>query len=443
MPLPEQIDNFAKQRFNKSIPGGHKFLLGDLLEAVIANILAPTAMKLPSSTPVNAVAADETLDVTGVVEHGETFTIGGVDIYEFLTTSSQEVTTPGNLPVDISGHATAQVETIDATKGTGIRQVETIVCTAGESTGAGNITMTITAAGMPNSPKAVVVAIGAEDDTVEEVGALVRTALGLDADVSSMFVFSGTGANIILTAITPAANDGTFAFGFVDTDSTGVTFGASGNTTAGVAPAAGNILITLTAAGVAGSPLGVVIPIGATDYDAADVGALVRTALGNTAAITAFYDVGGTGADIVLTALIPAVDDGTLAMAFTDTDTTGTTFGSSTNTTGGVACIAANAILAIDIAVAALDTQGVGSADAAGDTCKFTADVKGVLGNEIACIQNMVNATFGAGLLSGGIDGTVGAIREIRMDTSYVYFLIAANLISGANWRRISLGSVY
>ncbi|MCK5609783.1 hypothetical protein KAR91_48375 [Candidatus Pacearchaeota archaeon] len=117
----------------------------------------------------------------------------------------------------------------------GTAQVETITCTAGESTGAGDITMTITAAGMSNSPKAVVVAISADDDTVEEVGALVRAALALDADVSAFFTVSGAGAAVVLTAITPAADDGTLAFGFVDTDTTGVTFGASTNTTAGVA----------------------------------------------------------------------------------------------------------------------------------------------------------------------------------------------------------------
>ena len=117
----------------------------------------------------------------------------------------------------------------------GIAQVETITCTAGESTGAGDITMTITAAGMSNSPKAVVVAISADDDTVDEVAALVRAALALDADVISFFAVSGATDEVILTALVPAADDGTLAFGFVDTDTTGVTFGASTNTTAGVA----------------------------------------------------------------------------------------------------------------------------------------------------------------------------------------------------------------
>lgn len=116
----------------------------------------------------------------------------------------------------------------------GIAQVETITCTAGESTGAGDITMTITSAGMSNSPKAVVVAVGLSDG-VNDVGLALRTALTADVDVASFFTVSGADASAILTAITPAANDATLAFGFVDTDSTGVTFGASTNTIAGVA----------------------------------------------------------------------------------------------------------------------------------------------------------------------------------------------------------------
>jgi len=249
----------------------------------------------------------------------------------------------GEATVVVSGDAaawlggTAQVETITATKGTGIAQVETITCTAGESTGAGDITMTITAAGMSNSPKAVVVAIGAEDDTVEEVGALVRAALNLDADVTGFFTVGGTGAIVNLTALTPDTNDATLAFGFVDTDTTGVTFGASTNTTAGVIPAAGNITMTITAAGMDNSPKAVVVAIGATDYTLEEVGALLRTALGLDADVISFFTVSGAGGAAILTAITPAANDGTVDQGFVDTDTTGVTFGSSTATTAGVA----------------------------------------------------------------------------------------------------------
>lgn len=141
----------------------------------------------------------------------------------------------GRAVVAVSGDAQAWLG--------GTAQVETITCTAGESGGAGNITMTITSSGMDNSPKAVVVAVETSDG-VNDVGLALRTALALDADVSGFFTVSGASASAILTAITPAANDGSLAFGFVDTDSTNVTFGASTNTTAGVAKETDTLTIT-------------------------------------------------------------------------------------------------------------------------------------------------------------------------------------------------------
>jgi len=135
----------------------------------------------------------------------------------------------------VSGTATIVVSGDAAAWLGGTAQIETITCTAGESTGAGNITMEVTSAGMTNSPKDVVVAIGADDDTVGEVGALLRAALENDSDVSAFFDVSGAAGAAILTAKTPAANDATLAFAFTDTDSTGVTFGASADTEAGVA----------------------------------------------------------------------------------------------------------------------------------------------------------------------------------------------------------------
>jgi len=134
----------------------------------------------------------------------------------------------------VEGKATVVVSKDAAAWLGGTAQIETITCTAGESTGAGDITMTITAAGMSNSPKAVVVPV-ALSDGVNDVGLALRTALAADADVASFFTVSGADASAILTAITPAANDATLAFGFVDTDTTGVTFGASTDTQAGVA----------------------------------------------------------------------------------------------------------------------------------------------------------------------------------------------------------------
>jgi hypothetical protein len=118
----------------------------------------------------------------------------------------------------------------------GTKQVETIAVTAG-ATASGDTTWAVTAAGMTNSPKDVVVAVTTDDDQVGEVAAKVRAALAADEDVSDFFTVSGSGANIVITAKDEAANDGTMAIALT-AGATGVTVGASANTTAGVAPTA-------------------------------------------------------------------------------------------------------------------------------------------------------------------------------------------------------------
>lgn len=102
---------------------------------------------------------------------------------------------------------------------------------------AGTITIAVTAAALGDaSPKSVAVEV-ALDDTAAEVAALIVAALNDDEDVSAHFTASVTGAGtdtVTLTANTPLANDATLAMAFTDTDTTGVTAGASTNGTTGV-----------------------------------------------------------------------------------------------------------------------------------------------------------------------------------------------------------------
>lgn len=101
------------------------------------------------------------------------------------------------------------------------------------ATADGTLVVTITAAGMNNSPKAVNVDV-LNGDTVEDVAEKVRTALGLDADVSAYFDVTGADENIILTVKAYQDNDATMEIALTDVDSTGVTFGTSTNAVAGV-----------------------------------------------------------------------------------------------------------------------------------------------------------------------------------------------------------------
>jgi hypothetical protein len=87
------------------------------------------------------------------------------------------------------------------------QQIETATI-IGTITKAGNASLVVTSAYMPNSPKTVTFAVGLGDDAaaVADAG---RTALALTADVTSVFAVSGTGADIVLTSHVARANDTT------------------------------------------------------------------------------------------------------------------------------------------------------------------------------------------------------------------------------------------
>ena len=112
------------------------------------------------------------------------------------------------------------------------KQVETATV-LGTVTGTGNATVTVTARGMTNSPKAVSVAV-TSGDTASIVGGLVRTALAFDVDVAALFLISGSGANVVLTKHVAIANDTTLNIAIANGTCTGLTAApTSTNTTAG------------------------------------------------------------------------------------------------------------------------------------------------------------------------------------------------------------------
>lgn len=118
----------------------------------------------------------------------------------------------------------------------GTKQVETATV-VGTITLAGDAKVVVTAAGMTGSPVTVTVAVLLAD-TASIVAGKMRVALALDADVSSFFTVSGSGANIILTVIDAAANDATINVATNNDTCTGLTpEPTSANTTAGIAPA--------------------------------------------------------------------------------------------------------------------------------------------------------------------------------------------------------------
>lgn len=98
----------------------------------------------------------------------------------------------------------------------------------------------------------------------------------------------------------------------------------------------GNMSVTVTAAGMTGSPK--TLSVAVEDADTATVVAgKVRAALGVDDDVTAVFSVGGTGANVVLTALQSAANDATLNIAYDNDTCTGLTpDATSNNTTAGV-----------------------------------------------------------------------------------------------------------
>ncbi|MEN6349333.1 MAG: hypothetical protein ABFD08_08070 [Syntrophomonas sp.] len=175
--------------------------------SIVGNVAGITGDVVITGTNYADGAITETLALNGVT------TVNGNKAFKTITKI--------DLPVQVHTPA-AQTETQQITH---------------KADSAGTITIAVTAAALGTaSPKSVAVEV-ALDDTASEVAALIIEALNNDEDVSAAYIASVTGAGsdtVTLTAKTPLANDATLAMGFVDTDTTGVTAGASTNGTTGV-----------------------------------------------------------------------------------------------------------------------------------------------------------------------------------------------------------------
>jgi len=107
-------------------------------------------------------------------------------------------------------------------------------------------------------------------------------------------------------------------------------------TAASGATSNGDLTLVVTAAGMAGSPLTVEVPVTTAMNTAALVAAQIRAVLGATAAITSMFTVGGTSATVTLTRNVPAANDVTLNIAITG-ELGITAAATSANSTAGVA----------------------------------------------------------------------------------------------------------
>lgn len=102
-----------------------------------------------------------------------------------------------------------------------VSQVETATV-EGAVTTSGDATVTVTAAGLTGSPKAVTVAV-LEEDTAAVVAGKIRTALEADDAITALFTVSGSSADVVLTKILPGSNDDTLNIAIDNDTSAGIT----------------------------------------------------------------------------------------------------------------------------------------------------------------------------------------------------------------------------
>lgn len=99
----------------------------------------------------------------------------------------------------------------------------------------------------------------------------------------------------------------------------------------------GNAALTLTAAGMTGSPIALSVALALND-DASAIATKFRTALAANAVIAAYFTIGGTAENVVLTRKESRANDATMNLAYADDTSDGLTDdASSNNTTAGVA----------------------------------------------------------------------------------------------------------
>lgn len=215
----------------------------------------------------------------------------------------------------------------------------------------------------------------------------------------------------------------------VDTQPTsGDTFTIGGKTyifvPVGTANAEGEVSI---GADLAGAQAAIVAAINGTDgHNTANASASAANFVANDCVITAL--IGGTIGNVIPT---------------TETFTAGTNVFAAATLGSGTNCTAANTALAVIAAVTANANSPVTPSAGTGNDVLMTADIAGVVGHDINVSDTMANAAFGAAALSGGVDGTVASGMKFMFDATYMYVCLSGNTTAQANWRRVSLGSVY
>jgi len=155
------------------------------------------------------------------------------------------------------------------------------------------------------------------------IAAKVRDAINANSTINAYYSAGGTGKYVVLTANAQRANDAALNIEYYNYTSFGLDHGISSeNTTAGFATDAGtgNAIITITSALFATQTINVTL----THNDSAAAAAgKMRTAISANSTVATYYNIGGSGANIVLTAKAAAANDASLNIAYANDTITG------------------------------------------------------------------------------------------------------------------------
>jgi hypothetical protein len=229
----------------EALSGAPEAMSGDIALRVTPATLASSAAAVNAAIAGAAGKFTREVKIELVTADGDVhkWFNGSLSVAGSETTAGDGTADPSAATVAlVDGVGTCVFEYIGAWSG-GTKQKETATAVA-TITGAGNASVTVTAAGMTGSPKTISVPV-ALNDGASEVGAKIRAALAADSAVAAMFTVSGAAGAIVLERKLAVANDATLNIALADGTCVGLTTAASSaNTTAGVAADTATVTVT-------------------------------------------------------------------------------------------------------------------------------------------------------------------------------------------------------
>lgn len=196
--------------------------LGAATQAITTGLTNPDVVR-------NVTVKGNVAGITGNV------TVKGTD---YLGVSINEIIALNGTTVVAGNKAFLSVTEVDLPVQTHTPTQEVATATvAGSVTGSGNATITVTAAGLAGSPKAYSVAV-LNGDSASVVAGKIQAVLAADSALTALYTVTNPGGaptTVVLTSVTPQANDTTLNVAIANGTCTGLTAAPTSTiTTAGV-----------------------------------------------------------------------------------------------------------------------------------------------------------------------------------------------------------------